>query len=89
MEVLAEAAVCLAQDDLAQRMQLGTQAAVEAEVREVEQVQFAVEGGFDAVRALGDGCQPAQVGRKPMHDETGFGQWPGAEDRGPWRLQSF
>src|ERR1035441_4705238 len=80
-EVLTEAAVRLAQAALAQGMDLGTRAAAEAKVRVVEQIQFPMKGGFDPARALGHCRQPAEVGRKPVEDETGLGERPSTEDQ--------
>src|ERR1017187_2941348 len=65
-EVLTEAAMRLAQADLAQGMEFGTRAAAEAKVRVVEQIQFPMKGGFDPARALGHCRQPTEVGRKPV-----------------------
>lgn len=79
-EIVAQALVRLAQDDLAQVVQLAAAAAREAEVREVKQIKLAAKGRLGTARALGHGGNAAQVRREPLDDEARLGQWTGAED---------
>src|SRR5437660_6022046 len=80
-EFFPQSAVCLAQDDFAQRVQLRAAAARAAEVGKIEEVEFAAKRRFGASGAFGDSGDAAEIGREPVDDEAGFGQRAGAENQ--------
>src|ERR1041385_651749 len=79
-EFVSQRRVCLAQADFAQRVQFRAPAALKTEFRFVKQIQLAAKGRLRASRAFGDRANAAELSREPIHDKTGFGKWPCAED---------
>ena len=80
-EFFPQSAVSFAQDHFAQIVQFRALTAVETEVSEIKNVEFAAERGFGTTRPFGDGGDAAQIPREPMDDEAGFGQQAGAENQ--------
>ena len=69
----------LAQADLAQRVQLGSAAAAEAELGEVEQIELTAKRRLGPQRAFGHCGQPAQARREPMDNQASLSEQPRAQ----------